>query len=182
MRRKKRKTGKTLFTILIVAALCVAGAFVYEYFIAERPEKKVETAEKVEAKTEKQPEKTQPKTEEKEDGKVIGKDPVVQYEGEDPNKSETLTGAITYAGVSGQNLIIRLSINQYLNSGNCNLSLVKDGSELYSASANIFADVSTSTCQGFNVATNNLPSGSYSIIVKLSSGDKTGTITGSVNL
>ena len=184
MRRKKRKSGKIIFTILILAALCVSGAFVYEYFIAEEPQKpEKKPTETTEVEPEKEAESTTtPETKNPDETQIIGKDPIVQYEGENPNKSDSLTGVITYAGIVGQKLTIRLNIDQYLGAGNCNLSLMKDGTEYYSASANIIADASTSTCQGFDVETTNLPSGNYLITINLQSGDKTGTITGGVSL
>ncbi len=181
MRRKKRKTGKIIFTILILAAFCVSCAFVYEYFIANKPTKKPETVQEPTAQPVENP-VTEQTEEKKEEGEVIGKDPIIQYEGENPNNTNSLTGVITYAGVSDQTLIIRLNIDQYLNSGSCKLSLSKNGAEYYSGSANIFADVSTSTCQGFNISTNNLPSGNYLITIELNSDNKTGIIAGSVNL
>ena len=185
MRRKKRNTGKIIFTFLFVAALCVSSLFVYEYFIAEKPERKTENtgqSANVPSNEEKPNQPAKENTTEDQEIKVISKDPVVQYEGENPNQSESLTGAITYIGVTGSTLIVRLSINQYLGSGSCHLSLIKDGAEYYSASTNIVASASTSTCQGFDIPTNELSPGVYTAKIGLSSGDKTGLITGEVSL
>ena len=62
------------------------------------------------------------------------------------------------------------------------LYLEKDGSTAYSTTANLIADVSTSTCEGFNVPRAGFASGNYKIIINLASGDKTGRIEGSVSL
>ena len=116
------------------------------------------------------------------DSEVMEKEKVVQYEGEDPNVSEELTGVVTYAGVSGDNLMIRVNIDQYLESGKCVLSLVRDGSEVYTDEAGIATAASTATCEGFNVPVSVLGAGDYYIVIRLSAGDKVGTIRGEVSV
>ena len=127
-------------------------------------------------------EKRNDETEEEFSERMAEQKKVKQYEGEDPNKAEELTGAITYAGVNGGALIIGTNIDQFLSEGNCALSLVRSGNAIYSADARIMAEVSTSTCDGFNVPVNGLGSGATEIVIKLSAGGKTGTIRGGVNL
>ena len=73
------------------------------------------------------------------------KQKVVQYEGEDPNELEELTGVVTYAGVSGENLMVRVSIDQYLTSGSCELTLTRGGATIYNSIADIVGDVATAT-------------------------------------
>ena len=41
------------------------------------------------------------------------KDKYDEYAGEDPNEREDLTGVVTYAGVNGNNLMIRVNIDQH---------------------------------------------------------------------
>lgn len=106
----------------------------------------------------------------------------VQYEGESPNKSETLTGLISYAGVINNKLTIRVSIDQFLSTGNCNLKLSKDGTIYYSQSVEIQDSVTTSVCDGFEIPSNGLPSGAMKIEVALESDDRIGKIEGEVNL
>ena len=105
---------------------------------------------------------------------------VVLYEGDDPNEREELTGVVTYAGVNDGALMIRVNIDQYVNSGTCELNL--QGNTTYSDTANIVGGASTATCEGFNVPANVLASGTYQIIIKINSGGKTGTIKGEVNI
>lgn len=107
---------------------------------------------------------------------------VTQYEGEDPNKLDELTGVITMASVQDGVLVIRTNIDQYLSSGSCELSVMQNGSIIYSATADIGAGVSTSSCQGFDVPATVLGSGNYQINIKISSGGKTGTLNGEVNV
>ena len=92
------------------------------------------------------------------------------------NEYENLTGVITYAGVSGLEFLVRTSIDQYLTDGTCELTILQGGEVVYAASAAILPDVSTSVCDGFNVAVGDLPDGELDIVIEMSSGDKTGVL------
>lgn len=106
---------------------------------------------------------------------------IEKYEGENPNTLLSLTGSITTARVSGENLIIRVSIDQYLSSGTCSLSL-KSENNSFETTVPIFNDASTSTCEGFDIPKSSLMPGIYSIDINLTSGEKSGTISGEVSL
>lgn len=105
-------------------------------------------------------------------------------EGGNPNSSATLTGAITYSDVSDGSLMIRTNIDQYLTSGTCELKMVSNtiSGVSYTQTVNLVPSVSSSTCDGFDYPVAELRSGNYSITIKLTSGEKSGTLTGSVNL
>lgn len=105
------------------------------------------------------------------------------YEGNNANTFDSLTGVITYASVSGDKLLIRTNIDQYLSSGACALTLT-NGTNTFSLSANIIPDASTSTCEGFDVPLSSLSafSGETNIKITLTSGDKSGSLEGVVNL
>lgn len=103
------------------------------------------------------------------------------YEGESVNEAQSLSGAITYNGVSGDNLVIRTSINQYLSTGTCALSIT-NGSRTITRTSNIIANPSSSACEGFDIPTSEVGSGSWDISVTLSSGDRSGTLTGKVSI
>lgn len=105
-----------------------------------------------------------------------------QYEGENPNTSEEITGFINYTAIDGDHLSIRLTLNQYLTSGTCTLKMSL-GDLTIEQSAPIFADPSTSSCQGFDVPLSDLTaSGTWQISVKVSADNKTGTIIGDYSL
>lgn len=106
---------------------------------------------------------------------------VVQYEGVDPNTEAELTGVVTYAGLVDDKLMIRVSIDQYLNGGSCELKLTRFDEVVYSASAAIVSSVSSSTCEGFDVPVGSLAGPSYGIEVYLSANGKIGVIRGEVN-
>ncbi len=99
----------------------------------------------------------------------------IQYEGENPNRSNELSGSITYASHDG----IGTMINQYLSEGSCELKLTGSNGQIYTATSNIFAAASTSACGDFNI---DVIPGVYQIEITLISGDKQGTITGEYSL
>lgn len=127
-------------------------------------------------------EKHEEETEEEYSERMAEQKKIKQYEGEDPNKAEELTGVVTYVGVNNGVLMIGVNIDQFLGSGDCELSLTRNGNVIYTENTSIVADVSTSSCDGFNISTSGLGGGATEIIIKLSSGGKTGTIKGEVNL
>jgi hypothetical protein len=104
-----------------------------------------------------------------------------KYEGADPNNSESITGSITAARFDGDKLIIRVNIDQYLSGGTCTLTLSDGGNQL-EKSTRLTPVAATSSCEGFDVMNSELTDYSrpLDITITLSSGDKTGTITGRV--
>ena len=112
-----------------------------------------------------------------EDGKEI-----VQYDGENPNKAENISGVVTYAGVSGERLMIRVNIDQFLDDGECILNLVRNGSTIYNDTARVVGNVATATCEGFDVLVDGMGGGATDIIITVNSGERTGTIVGKVEL
>ena len=183
MAQRRRKGKKWIIGGLILVLLAATGVGAAVIWNNEHQENGQEDEVEV-AKEEKMEdaEKKDSETEEEYSERMAEQKKVKQYEGEDPNKAEELTGAITYAGVNNGVLMIGMNIDQFLGEGNCALSLVKGGDVIYSADAKIIAEVSTSTCDGFNVPVSGLGSGTTEIVIKLSAGGKTGTIRGEVNI
>jgi hypothetical protein len=107
---------------------------------------------------------------------------VKQYEGEDPNEKDTLTGVVTYAGVVEDELVIRINIDQYLYEGDCSLELSRSGIVVYNARAMITATATTATCEGFNIPVNEIGNGEIMITIKVDAGGKTGIISGGVEI
>ena len=183
MTRRQRKNRKWIIGGLILALLVITGVGAAVIWNNEHQSaEQADEAKKADAEETKNTEKRDEETEEEYSERVAEQKKVKQYEGEDPNKAEELTGAITYAGVSNGTLMIAMNIDQFLGEGKCALSLVRNGNEIYSANADIVAEVSTSTCDSFNVPVGSLGGGATDIIIKLSSGGKTGTIRGEVNI
>lgn len=107
-----------------------------------------------------------------------------QYEGEDPNDLNELTGVITYKGVENNTLVIMTVLNQYLHqTGICVVTLTgRTQHNIYTASVDAHGDATTSYCEDFDVPISNLASDTYDIEIKLTGDGKTGTIHDEVTL
>lgn len=174
--KRKKSNKKWIFWVLMIVLFVVAAVvcyLVWDGYFKNKEDKPVEEQVLMEENKEE---------DSSEDEMIVEKEKVVQYEGEDPNEKEGLTGAVTYAGVSGDNLMIRVNIDQYVVDGECKLSLWRDGALAYDDAAAITTAAATATCEGFNVSLDGLSGGNYKIVIKISSGDKAGTINGEVNI
>jgi len=179
-KRNFRWVKWSIFLLLIAGAVAVVILVKNNYFDKKDDQNTSQVVETNKTDDKKSEEKTEQKVEQKEEAEPEQKAP--QYDGESPNKSETLTGLITYADVKDGELIIRVNIDQFLQSGNCNLALSKNGVTHYSQSVGIVESVTTSTCDGFKISTSELPSGNLQVEINLDSDGKSGKIEGRVKI
>lgn len=183
--RRRKKSRKILKVVVILILVAVAAAIVFlvwdAYFNDTKP-KETAGGTDVTVEVEKVEEEAKPSADKKEETETVQKEKVIQYEGDDPNEEKGLTGVITHAGVSGDFLMIRVNIDQYLSQGTCILTLRKDSENVYSDTANVIDAAATATCEGFNVPVAELPSGKMNIIIYVSSGEKSGEIHGEVEI
>lgn len=101
-----------------------------------------------------------------------------QFEGEDPNDSQELTGSISVKDISAGTLYIAATIDQYLeNSGTCTLIISNSTGEEYKFNGEAVADITTSVCSAFEVPLNDLSEGHWNLKIELSGNGKTGIIT-----
>jgi hypothetical protein len=131
---------------------------------------------------EKPEEKSEQETEDKKEESAKPEEKAPQYEGESPNVSESLTGMITYAGVMGDKLVVRVNIDQFLQTGNCKINIIKDGDSIYNNTVLIQESVTTSTCDGFDIPVSQLVSGNLQAEVFLESGDRSGKIVEEIHI
>ncbi len=129
---------------------------------------------------------TQP--DEKEEQPAEPEDKVSQYEGENPNLLDELTGRVAYKGVNRepnyQTLTVSASIDQYLHAdGTCTLSLKNASNiEVYSAVLPAQPDVTTSACGPFEIPIAAFEPGAYQIEITVSGDSKAGLITDTAQL
>ena len=181
--QKRKRSKKWISTVIVILLLIAAGVVCYFVWDAYFRDKKTPEPNNGTVVVGDDSKKDEKKTEEKKsEEKYKEKEETSQYEGLDPNSNEHLTGAVTHARVSGDKVIIRVNIDQYLSNGTCELKIKSNGSDVYSDSASIIDSASTSTCEGFNVPLNSVPAGNLNIEITLSSGDKTGLISGVVEV
>ena len=188
IRRQRNLFSKIFFAVLIVAAVVIV-ILVATSSNPPREETKTDTDTTTETQDDtKEPAKTDTtkpadsddQTDTDDSETVEGKTPS-QNEGDDANASGELTGAVNYAAVVDDELVIRVSIDQYLSGGVCSLALTS-AVDSYETTAAIEPGAATSSCGGFNIPLSQLMNGTYTITVKLSSGDKTGTVKGEVEV
>lgn len=188
MAKRRRRSKKWIWWTLFLILLVIAGVVCYlvwdNYFNDKKGDSDIGFVEVTEPEelNENNIEIIENVVDDSEDGERNDEKKVAQYEGEDPNKAEGLSGAVTYAGVFSEKLMIRVNIDQYLQSGNCQLILKKDGVDIYGDVANITGSASTATCEGFDVPVSGLSAGNYSIEIILKSDEKSGVIRGEVDI
>ena len=196
-KNKKKKTirhrrplyKRPLFVLFLIIFVFATGLLVAK-FLDEKgkvpnPSASSEVEEKKEAPEKPEEKKSEEKKEEasapeSSDSSPDGKTPE-KYDGENANLSESLTGSISSARFSGEKLIIRVNIDQYLSSGTCSLTL-SDGASSLSKTANLVPEAATSSCEGFDIPAIELENFSRPIYINLTltSGDRSGTLEGSV--
>ena len=182
-RRKRNK--KWIYTVFVIILLVIAGVVVYlvwdSYFRDKSSDDNGgETSQVVDDGAPEKNDTADTAKNASDDG--VPEKKAIQYEGKSPNELDVLTGAVNYAGVSGDKLMIRTSVYQYLESGSCELVMTQDGVTVYNEVAGIINDATTSTCKGFDVSIASLPSGYLQFVIYLSSGERTGEIGGEVNI
>ena len=175
-RRKKSWISWVLILILLIAAGVVC------YLVWESYFKEKEVVSPVENNVTEVIEEEDVEVKPEEPEKPVEKEEIVQYEGENPNELNEITGAVTYAGVSGDKLMVRVNIDQYLNGGECMLLLSVAGNIVYSNVARVVDAASTATCEGFDVPVSLLETGDYEIVVRVEAGGKKGEIKGGVRI
>lgn len=179
--RKRKNWLKYIATAILVVVLAIGGFMVWKSF-QENEEEPVENVSTPVEQTPIKESESESEGEPKTKTETEAKKKVEQFDGEDPNENTGLTGVITYAGVSGGNLMVRVNIDQYLADGTCKLKLSATSGVVYEETVDVTDSASTATCKGFNIATTKLPSGKININILVTSGEKTGTIEGEVNL
>ncbi len=169
--------------VWIVAAIIIIGAVFAIIFLNNAASKPGSEQEKAKTTSSSQDDKPQAESEQTIDSNELEPEPkTIQYEGENPNKLDELTGTVTGTYVDNGVLTIMTTVDQYLN-GSCTLSMVGDNTgDTYSTTSNLLADVSVSYCEPFNIPLSALTNDHYQIEITLSGNGKTGKIKDGVDL
>lgn len=105
-----------------------------------------------------------------------------QYEGDNPNTANELSGNVSYKDISNGTLTIAVMIDQYISEGECTLTLTGNNGDTFTATSSIFADASTASCEPFAVNLANLRDSTYQIKIQINSNGKQGVINDEVKL
>ena len=133
------------------------------------------------------------KTDEQSDNQTADDDPTnggktpPRYEGGSVQDSDTLTGNISGISVAGNNLSIRVTINQYITDpdGRCELTLTAPSGATYDYWSDLIQNPQSTSCYGWDIPVSELGgnvSGHWSAKVVVNGDGRTGTFTQEVDL
>ena len=190
--KKSRKNKIIVWSLFFLVLIILAGVIVYQILKDNNKSSKVpilpEKTEKIESKIENTG-VTNSETIKTEDGTpedaAAGRTPKTpeKYEGQDVNKLEKLTGAITYSAKTTDKYRIRVNIDQFLKlPGTCMLSVISAGKVIYNDYVNIISNPSSGSCEGFDIPLTKLSPGEYNIKIEVNANQKTGIIEGKVTI
>lgn len=190
--KKARKNKIIVWSLFFLVFIILAGVIVYQILKDNNKSSKVpvlpEKTEKIESKIE-NTSVTNSETIKTEDGTpedaAAGRTPKTpeKYEGQDVNKLEKLTGAITYSAKTTDKYRIRVNIDQFLKlPGTCMLSVISASKVVYTDYVNIVSNPSSGSCEGFDIPLTKLSPGEYNIKIEINANQKTGIIEGKVTI
>lgn len=207
IRQKKNKNKRKIIIVIVLVVLAASGLTAFAKVNNLGPFQKEETAQNKSKKHHKKVKKngTKDKTNKKDgssteesakqadDSEVPttdeddGKTPL-QYESDNGNSansasssSTTITGTVGMS-VDSNGAFVQVSINQQLASGTCTLSMTGPNGQAYNDTANVAPNPQSSSCEGWTIPTSKLGSysGKWKITVRVTSGNKSGTISNTV--
>lgn len=190
--KKSRKNKIIVWSLFFLVLIILAGVIVYQILKDNNKSSKSpilpEKTEKIESKIENTG-VTNSETIKTEDGTpedaAAGRTPKTpeKYEGQDVDKLEKLTGAITYSAKTTDKYRIRVNIDQFLKlPGTCMLSVISAGKVMYTDYVNIVSNPSSGSCEGFDIPLTKLSPGEYNIKIEVNANQKTGIIEGKVTI
>ena len=190
--KKSHKNKIIVWSLFFLVLIILAGVIIYQISKDNNQRLKdsalPEKTEKIESKIENTG-VTNSETIKTEDGTpedaAAGRTPKTpeKYEGQDVNKLEKLTGAITYSAKTTDKYRIRVNIDQFLKlPGTCMLSVISAGKVMYTDYVNIVSNPSSGSCEGFDIPLTKLSPGEYDIKIEVNANQKTGIIEGKVTI
>ena len=189
--RKQRKNKAPIFIIFFFILAIITTIIVLKIFKVidqkGKPSSNSESTEIVHQKTdqpstnnENQPIHTEDGTKEDAEAGRTPKTPE-QYEGQDVNQLNKLTGTITYSEKSGDKYRIRVNINQFLKlPGTCKLTVTSASTIVHTQTVSIISNPSSGSCEGFDIPLSSIPSGDLNIKIEVNANQKTGLIEGKI--
>ena len=190
--KKSHKNKIIVWSLFFLVLIILAGVIIYQISKDNNQRLKdsvlPEKTEKIESKIENTG-ITNSETIKTEDGTpedaAAGRTPKTpeKYEGQDVNKLEKLTGAITYSAKTTDKYRIRVNIDQFLKlPGTCMLSVISASKVVYTDYVNIVSNPSSGSCEGFDIPLTKLSPGEYNIKIEINANQKTGIIEGKVTI
>ena len=202
--KNKKQTNKISVYVVIIITLVLAGCagvFAYKNLTNSNDsatnepstteekndnEKDTSKEESTDPVDESGEEKTEPTDTPDDDPTNGGKTPP-RYEGGNIQDNETLTGAINGISVAGNNLSIRVTINQYISDpdGRCELTLTSPSGANYDYWSGLVQNPQSTSCYGWDIPLSDFGgsvSGHWTAKVVVNGDGRTGTFTQETDL
>lgn len=178
---KQQHSKKKILILIIITVLILAASVCAYFFYIKKTNEKNATQTKYTQQVDKV-NYSPPTSEQVDNGTSIKKDSVDNTSNSD-NVTNTSNITITVAQKSndGKYLQIRSYANIVDNTAKCTLSLT-NGSNVVSRNADIQTSASISSCKGFDVSTDELPTGTWQATLKYTGDLINGSITKSIEI
>ena len=185
MIRKDIKTNSmkkiVIFASIIVALVCIAGVSLY---FLNKSHQSTDNGDNANTLTEEQKEAAgyiddQPATN---DQTSTGTDIKQDSIDEEDEEVSAVTGEFTMLEQSGSTVRIRTILSGVSSGGSCVLTMSGPSGGTYSATSQVQALASSSTCQGFDVPVSNLKTGKWTVSVKVTMAGDTAVLEGEVDI
>ena len=202
--KNKKQTNKISVYVVIIITLVLAGCagvFAYKNLTnsndsatnepstteeKKNNEKDTSEEESTDPVDESGEEKTEPTDTPDDDPTNGGKTPP-RYEGGNIQDNKTLTGAINGISVAGNNLSIRVTVNQYISDpdGRCELTLTSPSGATYDYWSGLVQNPQSTSCYGWDIPLSDFGgsvSGHWTAKVVVNGDGRTGTFTQETDL
>lgn len=95
--------------------------------------------------------------------------------------SGSISASISHKSIVSDVLILRITIDQFLSSGQCHL-IMYNNQKTIERVVNIAQNPSSSSCMGFDIPINEIGNGNWSITINISSNDKKGSVADNITI
>lgn len=183
--KTKKSRKKPIIITIATLLLLVGGATVFTYSQKlgpfEEKEYSTKSASSDEKKTGQNTKKESLEKSEAQKGST-GSDPAPAPTPSTDGGKSTVGMEITAANQNGGTFNVRTLIQMVTSTGICSLRMTGPNGNVYTATADIQALPSSSTCKGFDIPTANLSSGDWTVAVSFENEEVKGTATKEVEI
>ncbi len=178
-KNKQKKIGEFKFSYIFLMLVFAAGItfLALSLFVPKKAKSDDDTLSTVINETEKKN-----KTESDENGNENPDNTPKQFEGE-KEKTDTIDAEIAMNDVSDGKYTLQISIYELLGEGTCKLHMeTKKGDTVDRTAKIITIGPDSSSCDGFEISTSGISSGAYDFTVTMTSGNKSGSVKGTIKI
>ena len=181
-KKKQKKTAEFKFSYIFLILVFVAGITFLALSLFVPKKSKGDDGDTLSTAINETEKKN--KTESDENGSENPENAPKQFEGEkDKTDKGTIDAEIAVNDVSDGKYTLQVSIYELLNEGTCKLHMETKNGDTVDRSAKIVTiGPDSSSCDGFEISTSGISSGTYNFTVTMTSGDKTGSVKGTIKI